>query len=515
MTRLPPFPIAKGHNDMTALKLLALTGALLASTAAQSQTLRVGLAEDPDVLDPHRARTYVGRIVFTSLCDKLIDISPDLEFVPQLATEWAFDEAQTKLTFKLREGVTFHDGAPFDAGAVKANIDRALTLPDSNRKSELASVASVDVVDATTVTLNLKQPDATLLATLSDRAGMMLSPAAFGGETDYSQKPVCSGPYEFVSRVQNDRIKLKKFANYWNAAEYPIEAIDFIAITDATVKLANLRSGDLDMIERLAPTDVPDVEADANLTFVPVTGLGYGSIRINTNNGERAKGPLGSDKRVRQAFQLAIGRDVVNEVVGNGIFPPAQQPFPPSSPFYSDKFPVTARDVEKAKALLAEAGVPNPSFEFAFGTGSANQQLAELIQAMAAEAGFAIQLRATEFAAMQTEMEGGNFEAAIINWSGRVDPDGNLHQFVTCEGNLNDSKYCNAEVDKNLNEARRTTDVEARKVLYENAQTILQDELPLIYTYYQPWPFVMSKAVTGFTPYPDGMIRLKGMTLAQ
>jgi peptide/nickel transport system substrate-binding protein len=498
---------------MNTFRWTLLASLLLASSAASAQTLRIGLKEDPDVLDPHRARTYVGRIVFTSLCDKLIDITPDLKFAPQLATEWSWNEAQTELTFKLREGVTFHDGAKFDSAAVKANIERAMTLPDSNRKSELASVESVSAPDPMTAVIKLKQPDATLLATLSDRAGMMMSPAAFSGDADFSQKPACSGPYEFVSRVQNDRITLKKFAGYWNAAEYPITDVAFIAITDATVKLANLRAGDIDMLERLAPTDVPSVKDDASVQFVPVTGLGYQSIRFNTNNGERAKGPAGADKRVRQAFQLAVGRDVINEVAGNGIYPPAQQPFPPSSPYHSDKFPAVARDVEKAKALLAEAGMPNPSFELAFGTGSDNQQLAELMQAMAAEAGFNITLRATEFAAMQKEMEAGNFEAAMIGWSGRVDPDGNIHQFVTCKGNLNDSKYCNAEVDKSLDAARRVTDETDRKALYDAAQVILQDDLPLVYTYYQPWPFVLNKNVTGFTPYPDGMIRLKGMNV--
>src|SRR6478752_6269323 len=110
--------------------LLAMAAGLLVSTAASAQTLRIGLNEDPDVLDPHRARTFVGRIVFTSLCDKLVDITPDLKIVPQLATEWTWTDPKT-LTFKLRPDVKFHDGEPMNAAAVKANIDRARTLPDS------------------------------------------------------------------------------------------------------------------------------------------------------------------------------------------------------------------------------------------------------------------------------------------------------------------------------------------------------------------------------------------------
>src|SRR3954470_505786 len=158
--------------------LLALAAGLLMSMAASAQTLRIGLNEDPDVLDPHRARTFVGRIVFTSLCNKLVDITPDLKFTPELATEWSWGDDGKSLTFKLRPGVKFHDGEPMNAAAVKANIDRARTLPDSLRKSELTSVESVEAVDDMTVTMKLARPDATLLSQLSDRAGMIMSPKA-------------------------------------------------------------------------------------------------------------------------------------------------------------------------------------------------------------------------------------------------------------------------------------------------------------------------------------------------
>ena len=124
--------------------LLAVAAGLLMSTAASAQTLRIGLNEDPDVLDPHRARTFVGRIVFTSLCDKLVDITPDLKFTPELATEWSWGDDGKSLTFKLRPGVKFHDGEPMNAAAVKANIDRARTLPDSpaQERADLGRQAS-------------------------------------------------------------------------------------------------------------------------------------------------------------------------------------------------------------------------------------------------------------------------------------------------------------------------------------------------------------------------------------
>ena len=492
--------------------LMALLATGMLSAVASAQEFRVGLQEDPDVLDPHRARTFVGRIVFASLCDKLIDVDAKLDFVPRLATEWAWSNDNKTLTFALRQDVVFHDGTPFNAEAAKANIDRARTLPDSLRRSELASVESVEVVDEFKVALNLAQPDATLLAQLSDRAGMMLSPATF--ETDIGTNPVCSGPYKFVSRVQNDRIVLEKFAEHPDADQYHFERLIFQPIPDSTVRLANLRAGDLDMLERLNPSDAESVRNDPNLQFMPVPGLGYQGMTINVGDNERGNNPLGDDKRVRQALQLAIGRDILNEVVGNGLFDPAQQPFPLASPYNSEAFPVVKRDVEAAKALLAEAGHERVSFELSFGNNTTTSAINELIQAMASEAGFDIELRPTEFAAMQQEMKAANYQVAQIGWSGRVDPDGNLHQFVTCEGALNDSNYCNEEVDRLLNEARQVPDTAARQALYEQAQAILQDELPIIYLYHQPWPFVLSTAVEGFTAYPDGMIRLKGVKLA-
>lgn len=498
---------------------VALGGAMLAMAGASvaAQDFRIGLQDDPDVLDPHRARTYVGRIVFTSLCDKLIDIDQKLEFVPKLATSWSFNDANTELTFKLRTDAKFHDGEPFDAAAAKANLERAMTLQESMRKGDLASVAKIDAPDAQTLVLTLKQPDATLLANLSDRAGMMLSPKTFN-DADMAavgRNPVCSGPYKFVQRVQNDRIVLEKFADYYDAKSYAFPRVTFYPIPDTTVRLSNLRAGGLDMLERMNPSDAAQVKGDANVQLETVSGLGYFEMFFNVGNGKRAETNPFKDARVRQALDLSIDRNIINEVAGGGLFQPASQPFPPASPFHSDKFPVPTRDVAKARALLKEAGVDRVKAEFAFGNNTTTSAIAEMIQAMASEAGFDLSLRPTEYAAMLTEAAQGNFEIMMRGWSGRLDPDGNLHQFVTCKGAQNDGRYCNAEVDTLLNEARTVPDVVARKAIYDKARTILSKDSHNIYLYYQPWPFVLAKNVQGFKAYPDGMIRLQGVTLAK
>ncbi|MGZ5033496.1 MAG: ABC transporter substrate-binding protein, partial [Usitatibacter sp.] len=231
---------------------------------AFAQTLRIGLAEDPDVLDPTLARTFVGRIVFAALCDKLFDLDENLKIVPQLATSYAWSADYKTLTLKIRQGVTFHDGEKLDAAAVKFNLERHKTMPGSNRRGELAPVTSVDVIDASTVRLNLAAPFAPLLAVLTDRAGMMVSPKAAQAAGDkFGAKPVCSGPFQFVERVAQDRISFERFPNYWNKAAIHFDKVTYLPIVDSTVRLANLKSGQLDFIERMAPSDVPALKSDS------------------------------------------------------------------------------------------------------------------------------------------------------------------------------------------------------------------------------------------------------------
>lgn len=493
---------------------LALVFALGLTPAALAQTFRIALQEDPDALDPHKGNTYVGRVVFAALCDKLVDITPKLEFVPQLATSWEIAPDGMAITMKLREGVKFHDGEAFDAAAVKANLERAQTLADSRRKSEVASIDTVEIIDPLSIRLKLKKPDSTLISSLSDRAGMMLSPKSFSG--DVAAKPICAGPYKFVERVQNDRIVLERFADYWDKANYHFDRLVYRSIPDTTVRLANLRSGDLDMLERLAPTDTKSVQADANLKYVPITGLGYQGLTINVGNGPAADNPLGKDKRVRQALSLAIDRKVISDVVFEGTFPPAVQPFPPSSFAYNPDIKIAERDVAKAKELLKEAGVKTPiDVEIQAANNPVFLRLVEVVQAMAAEAGFNVKIRSTEFATLIREQVAGRFQASSIGWSGRVDPDGNAHVFWTTGGGQNDGKFSNPEVDKLMNEARTVYDPAARRKLYDAVQKITQDETPIIYLLHWNWPYALSKKVEGFVPYPDGIIRLKGMTVTK
>lgn len=501
------------------MKHLTLTTAALAmmATGAAAQDLRIALQSDADILDPDQSRTFVGRIVYASLCDKLVDITPDLEIIPQLATEWTVADDGLSIDMTVRDGVVFHDGTAFNAQAVADNIERSQTLDESRRKSELSSIESVEVTGDYTLTLHLTGPDATVMAQLADRAGMMISPtAAAEMGVDFGLNPVCSGPFSFGERVAQDRIVLNKFADYWNADAINFDSVTFLPIPDTTVRLANLQSGDIHILERLAPTDLAQAEADEGINVVSAVSLGYQGITFNVGNGDNGDTPFGNDKRLRQAFSYAMDRDAINQVVFEGAYAPGNQSFPPTSPWYDTEFPIEARDVEKAKALLAEAGYPDGiDLVVQVPNTTIPLQLMQVVQAMAGEAGIRVEIVSKEFATLLSDQSAGDYFASQIGWSGRVDPDGNIHQFVTTDGGINDSGFSNPAVDEALNAARSQADTAARKAQYDAARAILIDEAPLVYLYHQSWITALDADIEGFTPYPDGMIRLEGVSLSE
>jgi peptide/nickel transport system substrate-binding protein len=492
--------------------------AFLAGATAQT-TLRIGLAEDPDLLDPTLARTYVGRIVFAALCDKLVDISPELDIVPQLATEWQWTDGNKGLIVKIRQGVKFHDGEPLDATAVKFSLERHLNLPGSNRKAEISAVTGIDIIDDHTVKLVLSAPFAPLLAQLSDRAGMIVSPkaaqAAQSSGKDFSAHPVCAGPYKFTERVAQDRIVLDRFPDYWNKDAIHFDRIVFLPIVDSTVRLANLQSGGLDLVERVAATDVDTVKKDGRLKLAEITGLGYTGITSNLDNGPRAKNPLGQDPRVRQALELSIDRAALNQVVFNGLFQPGNQWVPPGNPYYIKTLPMPERDVAKAKQLLQAANAPHPTVTMTVPTNPELLQAAQVIQSMAAESGFDIKIQATEFASSLDLAVKGDYEAYLIGWSGRTDPDGNIYNFVACKAPpaLNTGHYCNPDVDRELDAARQTADPAERMPHYAKAAERVLADRPLMYLWHNKYLYGMGTKLAGFTPYPDGLIRPQGIKL--
>lgn len=489
--------------------------ALLLPAMAEAQNLRIGLKDDPDILDPTLSRTYTGRIVYMALCDKLFDINERLEVVPQLATGFRW-ENPTTLILSLRPNVRFHDGEPMDAEAVRYSLNRHLTMQGSFRRSEIAEVDRVEVVDPLTVRILLKTPSASFISALTDRAGMIVSPkAAEAAGRNFGANPVCAGPFRFVERVPQERIVVERFREYWDAANIHFDRVTYLPIPDNTVRLANLQAGALEFAERMEPEDMATISRSRALRAVPVDSLGYQSVSINVSNGERANTPLGRDVRVRQALELAIDRAAINQVVYGGMFTVTRQPFPPANPFHVRDFDPPARDVDRARALLREAGVPIPfPIEMTVPNNPDLRQVGEVIQAMAAEAGFQITLRAMEFASSLQAATRGEYQTYLVAWSGRVDPDGNIYTFTRTGGGQNDGRYSNPEVDRLLDAARVELDLDKRKDLYAQAVRIaFGQDVARLYLWHSKLVMAHTARLAGYRPVSDGMIRLQGMRL--
>ena len=496
--------------------LLTAVCFLAAFTAAEAQTLRVALREDPDILDPTLARSYVGRIVFAGLCDKLFDLNEKLEIVPQLATGYEWSDPKT-LVLHLRQGVTFHNGEPFDAAAVKFSLERHLTTQGSFRRSEISTIDHVEIVDPATVKIVLKVPTSPLLAQLTDRAGMIYPPKATeAAGKDFGQHPICSGPFQFNERVAQDRIVLDRFPGYWDAKNIHFDKVIYRPMPDSAVLVANLRAGSVDLAERVLPTDVATVKADARLRIVTSPALGYEGITFNIANGDRSKSPINQSALLRQAFEAAIDRLALVEVVYAGMYQPNAQSVSPASPFYVPDLPPPPRDLARAKALIKQAGVPTPiTVSINVPNTAGPTQEAEVIQSMVRDAGFELKITLIEFASSLSAATQGNFESYLIGWSGRADPDGNLYAFLRTGVGQNDAHYSNPVVDDMLDQARQVSGVAERRALYAKLWREERKDLPLIYLFTPVNIVGLSAKLTGFRPVPDGLIRLQGLELGK
>jgi peptide/nickel transport system substrate-binding protein len=487
---------------------------LLATVPAGAQTLKIGISVDPDVLDPALDRTFVGGTVLSAMCDRLFETKANSEIVPNLASAYSWSEDHKQLTITLRQGLSFPDGEPLDAAAVKFTIERNINFPGSIRKSEFPPLAGVEAVDAHTVRIDLNAPFPPLLEVMASRSGIALAPKATEalGPNGVGNHPPCIGPFKLVERVAQDRIVLERSENYWAANRVKLDRIIYQPLPDGTVRIANLRSGDLDLIEQVQPTDFIELEKDPKLATASAPALGYLGLTINVGKTPRAQTPLGQDVRVRKALELSIDRDAINEVIAGGLYIPDNQFQPPQSPFHAADLPMPKRDVAAAKKLLADAGALHPSFTMMTSTSPLNVQLAQMIQAMAGEAGFDIKLQQTDFTTSLDAAHRGDFDVFQIGWSGFIDPDGNSFTSLRSDGTNNFAHYSNPEIDALFDQGRSTVELEPRKAIYAKISTILERDLPIIYLYHPRWLWAFSKSVHGFQPAADGTIRVRDMS---
>jgi peptide/nickel transport system substrate-binding protein len=510
---------------------VVLLGALTAAVAAahgtkaakikDGGTLTIGLAEEPDALDPTLARTFVGRIVFLAMCEKLYDLDSHLNIVPQLATALP-QVSKDKLTYtiKLRSGVKFNDGTAFNADAVKTSLERDLTLKGSVRASEISPIKTIDAPNATTVVLHLSTPYSPLTAQLADRAGMVMSPKALASGGSFAQNPVCVGPFQFKDRVAGDHITLVKSNDYYDKAKVHLSQITYKIMTDPSSRTQALRAGDIQVEDRVQSTDVPTLQKDSSVSVAKAVTIGYQGLTLNIGNqhGVGSKyanvgTPIAKSQYLRTAFDLALDRTTINKVVFGGLNLPDCYPLAPVSPWYK---PTTAgldcnlhANDALATKLVKASGFSNPTVKLMLGgTDPVNARLGQVIQQMEKAVGINVTVSPTEFTTSLNAATAGNFDTYAVGWSGRVDPDGNIYGFVATPGTLNYSGYSNPKLDYILNGARKSVTTKARDVLYRAAMKIIHRDRPLIFLYHPINYYGISKKVSGVQIFGDGLIRV-------
>jgi peptide/nickel transport system substrate-binding protein len=470
-----------------------------AGTPKAGGTATIALESELRTLDPMDSSLLVEREVFYNVYDALFTIDPSLKIKAGLVKVWDVSDP-LNYKFTLESGVKYQDGTAFNGQSVKANIERYKTGATSKRKSDLASVKSVEVTDDTHVIFHLSKPNATLLATLVDRAGMMLSmDAVTKGGQNFSLSPIGAGtgPFQFVEWKRNDHLTLKKSSGYWKSGLPYLDGITYRAIPDVNAILSALKTGDIDIARIIAAKDVASIKADSNFVYNSVPAIGFNGFELN------AGAPPFNDPAKRQAVATAIDRYSILKninfnigVVGYGPIPPSSWAFDPTEKIY-DK-----ADAAKAKSIAT-------GFTFTYKTTSdpVNQQLAQLLQSELAQAGITMNIQTEEFAAYQQECQAHQFQACGVTWSGRIDPDGNMYAWWHTGGDFNDSQYSNSQVDAWLDDARTNADQAKRKQDYINAQKQIVQDAPYVFTTFGVSAQISNTKIHNFTLYPDLMIR--------
>lgn len=483
------------------LVLLALTG------LAGAQTVTVALNVDPPNLDPAFSSAFVDRQVQYNIFDRLLDVDAQMQIVPYLVTSWEASEDGLIYTMHLQEGVTFHDGTPLDAEAVKYNLDRA-RQPDTRRATELSEVQGVEVVDEHTFQIVLSQPFPAVLGALTDRAGMMVSPAAMEelGADGFTQAPVGSGPFRFDSRVRGDHIVLVRNDEYWREGQPLVDEVVFRVVPDENVAVANLLSGQLDVLQTrsIADQQISVLQSNPSLTVEVVPGIGWEGIWLNTR-----VAPF-DDVNVRRALQAAVDRATIAQVVYAGAAVPSWGPYSPATPFNDGQVPVP--DLEAARGYIAASKYSEGvSFTLSIGTGNTYQRLAEVLQSMWAEAGITVEIEVMEYGQVLNDLDTGNFQAGLAGWSGRADPDQDITPFNYTNGSHNYAGYSNPELDALLDASRLAMGPERVDLLHQAVQ-VIRDEVPYLFLVHAAQKIAYSNDIQGLSAHPDGMIRLAGVS---
>ena len=520
----------RGHAQKAFISLVILSITLVATLAAcggasttnnttskYGGNIKVGLDADVTTLDPTKSTSLYDRQVMLNIYDTLVTLNAQNSIAPDLATSWMY-KTPMQLVFTLRTDVKFQDGTPFNADAVVFNINRILNTPTSPRYSEISSVQSVVAVDSSHVQFNLKHAFSPLLATLTDRAGMILSPTAvqkLGSNLANAPTDAGSGPFMFKEWVKGDHLTVVKNPHYWqkdaqgNTLPY-LASIRYVPITNGSVMFSNLETGTIQVADDLSPTDVPSAKSNSSLVYKQEPGLSFFGFMLNTK-----VAPL-NNVHIRRAIEWGVNRNEIVNTVLKGIGVAAQGPLSPASWAYSSSFAPYSYNINNAKSELAQGGAAKGvSFTMLITSGSPlNAEEAQFLQSELQPAGITVNIKQETFTALLTDTSAFNFQAALIGWSGRPDPDGNVYSWFHTGGGLNDMQYSNPQVDSLLEAARTTSDQTQRTSDYQQANQIILQDASYVFLNYGVNEQATTKNIQNFTLLPTGMMEFASVYLS-
>ncbi len=467
--------------------------------------LLVAIGGEPDQLDPSKTSSYYSFQVLENVYDTLVEPDENLEMQPALAQSWEVSDDQLTWTFTLREGVEYHDGSPFTADDVVYSFNRIIEeeLPVAYR---FATVEKVTAPDDSTVVIEVAQPTPNLLASVGGYKGVAIVSEDNVESGDIKNQPVGTGPFALSDYSQGDSITLESNPDYWGGAP-AISGVQFSFVSDPTVALQNLESGEVHWTDNLPPQQVSSLGGRDDLVVESAPSNDYWYFAAN-----QEQEPF-DDPRVRQALAWAIDRDEITEAAKFGNATPNQTAIPESSAWYHDYAPYS-QDQERAQALLAEAGAEDLSFELM--VTSEYPETVSVAQVMASqldEVGVDVKIRTLDFATWLDEQGKGNFDVFMLGWLGNIDPDEYYYAQHHSGGSFNFHGYDNPEVDQLLDDARVETDNDARKALYDQIAEVIVDDASYVYLYNPDVVQGWSPDVQGYTARSDRAIRFRDVEL--
>lgn len=502
-------------SRLTGATALALVLGLGAPAHAQTlPALTVGVDVDAGTLDSRLARDTTAYRTADLIYSGLVQLTPELQPVPELAERWEAPDATT-LVFTLREGLTFSDGSPLTADDVVFTFQTILT-PDfaAPFRALYAPIAAVEAVDARTVKFTLSAPYAPVLSYLD--IGIVPKALAEAGH-DLALNPVGAGPMKLVEWNRGSTIVLEPNPAYWGPAP-AVGRLTLQVIANNTARAQALEAGDLDIIQSpLSPQDIARLAADSRFRNVIRPGLGVTYLNFNT------KDPLLAEPAMRRAFAMLVDQDTIVNEIYQGVDAVATGVILPSSWAYSTDIRQPTFDPEGAVALFSQLGWSDSngdgildrdgvklSVTLATHTEDPNRvQTIEYLQAVMQEAGVDASVRLTDWPSFSTNyVQKGEHQIALLGWLNIVDPDRMLYGQLATGGPLNWGGYSSPEVDAALAEGRTALDIPARAAAYRRAAAVLAEEVPYFIVSYQGYQmFARADLPVKITATPRGHLR--------